>query len=81
MDDELYSVSQGYVLGPLLFILCTADVIWIVSNLGVKVHRYADDTQLHISGSVEGYDNKSFENDSVHQCHQYLDVIRQIKTK
>ena len=39
-------VPQGSVLGPLLFLLCSADVPLIANQLGI--HCYADDGQIYV---------------------------------
>ena len=44
-------VSEGSVIGPLLYVLYTAELseTEVITRHGLNVHQYADDTQLYLS--------------------------------
>ena len=44
-------VPQGSVLGPVLFVLYTSDIIPLVNRCGLKIHVFADDIVVYCSSS------------------------------
>ena len=40
-------MPQGSVLGPILFVLYTVDLLRVIDNYGLSPHMYADDTQVY----------------------------------
>lgn len=63
-------VPQGSVLGPLLFLLYSADIIEIAVKHNIGVHFYADDGQLYFSGKTGQADSMA---QKVSDCVEEID--------
>ena len=69
-----FRVPQGSILGPLLYVLFTAEIPQIIRSSGLNAHQYADDVQAYLhcraAGAVDAMDRLQTVLDDLHQWMQ-----------
>ena len=68
------------MLGPVLFLLYTADVIIIVRRHDIEVQSYVDDTQLYLHSEAKMCVAHS-KTGVLHRQYQQVDVVQPIETE
>lgn len=69
VSRSLFGRLQGFIQGPLLYVLYTADLSHVLSSLKVVPHQYADNTRANINGQAAAKKLVETSEALAHGCH------------
>ena len=70
----LRGVPQGSVLGPLLYVLCTAPFADIIKSYDLHYHLYTDDSQIYIFSPSQSQQELRLVKSKLEACVKHIDL-------
>ena len=76
LSPLLYSVPQGFVLGPILFVLYTYPVFTIVYTLFLSLHSFSENNQLCVTRPISELSSLELVHSVMHLSVNILDEYK-----